>query len=259
MGIASLVALAPAARAEGAPPAPAPPAAQADDTDKKPPRPPLPPLPEAKPVPWEEHAEIGGGVAFAEVLSTQAGDGKPTPVRLRPGVGGHVRLAWHLLRYLDFTGYMVEADHPLTMPSGSIGIPGSFANASAHSYFFGGRLSPTLPIGDRVRLWATVGGGWGLVAYPDLTVTAPGGSPFTIRGRTSTIVEIPLGLGASFEIVPRWLRIYAELTGSFYPSQIGAALEIGQAVDDTGRIRNVGPMPHLDGGFTQTIGLSLLL
>ncbi len=248
----SLAALAPHARAEG-PPAPA--SSAAPDNEERTPRPPLPPLPEPKAVPWEQHVEIGAGVAFVEDLSSNA-----TPVRLRPGVGYHVRLGWELLRYLSFTGYVVEADHNLVTPSGSLGFTGTITSPAAHSYFFGGRVSPTLPIGDRIRLWATVGGGWGVVAYPRLTVTAKGdGAPFTIDARTSDVVEIPLGVGASFEIIPRWLRLHTELTYSFYPSQIGDALQTGQAVDGLGKLRDVGPMPHLDGAFTQTLGLSLIL
>jgi hypothetical protein len=267
----SLAALAPAARADTppAPPtAPAPASAKApataaaappDDDEHKPPRPPLPPLPARKPLVWEQHIEVGVGVAFAEDLSTTAADGSPTPVRLEPGVGFHVRLGWELFKYLSFTGYMVEIDHALVLPSGSLGVAGTYADASAHTYFFGARVSPTLPIGDRVRLWATAGGGWGLVAYPALEVTPPGGAALTIRARTADVVEIPVGLGASFEIIPRWLRVHAELTYSFYPSQLGDATGTGQTVNDAGKIQNIGPMPHLDGAFTQTLGLSLLL
>jgi hypothetical protein len=255
----SLAALAPAARADTPPAPPAPDAERA-------PRPALPPLPEAKPLPWEQHAEIGAGIAFVEnISSTTAGDGSVTPVRLRPGVGFHVRLGWELFRYLTFTGYMVEVDQTLVMPAGSLGFTGAVVGPAAHTYFFGGRVSPTLPIGDRARLWATVGGGWGVVAYPDLTVVQLGGAPsaarapFTIRGRTADVVEIPLGLGASFDIIPRWLRVHTELTYSFYPSQLGDALQTGQAVDGTGMLRSVGAMPHLDGAFIQTLGLSLIL
>jgi hypothetical protein len=186
------------------------------------------------------------------------GEGIPTPVRLRPGVGYHVRLGWELFRYLSFTGYVVEADHDLVLPSGSLGVTGSLTGPAAHAYFFGGRVSPTLPIGDRVRLWATVGGGWGVVAYPALSGTDLHGGSFKIDARTADVVEIPVGLGASFEIIPRWLRIHTELTYSFYPSQLGDALQMGQTID-AGRIVPVGPMPHLDGAFTQTLGLSLIL
>jgi hypothetical protein len=252
----SLAALAPSARADTAPAAG--PQAGPDD-EKKPPRPPLPPLPAPKPLPWEQHLEIGAGVAFAEDLSTTDAGGRTTPVRLRPGVGFHVRLGWELIRYLSFTGYVVEMDHGLVLPSGSLGVAGAFAGASAHSYFFGGRITPTLPIGARVRVWATAGGGWGLVAYPALTVTPPGGTPIKIVARTADIVEIPLGLGASFEIIPRWLRVHTELTYSFYPSQLGDATGVTQAITNAGKIQNVGPMPHLDGAFTQTLGLSLIL
>jgi hypothetical protein len=73
------------------------------------------------------------------------------------------------------------------------------------------------------------------------------------------LVEIPIGVGAAFEIIPRWLRIHLELTGSFIPGQTGAALEHAQTIDPAGKPRDVGPMPKLDYSIAQTIGLSLVL
>ena len=231
----------------------------ADDTVGKPPRPPLPPEPPRKPLPWAQHLEVGGGLAITALLADGTTEGKPTQVHLKPNAGFHLRLSWEVLRYLWFTGYLVEANHALDLPAGSLGLPGTLSGGSAHTYTFGGRISPTLPIGSRVRLWITAGAGWGQVQYPLLTVKQPGHASFTVAERSASIVEVPLGVGAAFEIVPRWLRLHLELTGSLLPSQIGEALEHAQAIDDAGKMRDVGPMPHLAGSIVQTIGLSLVL
>ena len=68
-----------------------------------------------------------------------------------------------------------------------------------------------------------------------------------------------MGIGAAFEIIPRWLRVHVELTGALAPSQTGPAMEHTQTLDAAGKIRDVGPMPRLDATIVQTIGLSLVL
>lgn len=228
--------------------------AHADSTGAAPARPALPPAPERVPPPWEQHLEVGGGLA---IVAMPLGDGKG--VHLDPGAGFHIRLSWEILRYLWFTGYLVESQNGLDLPSGSLGLPGSLSSGSAHTYTFGVRASPTLPIGSRVRLWLTAGAGWGRVMYPDITVSQPGPRSFQVRGRAGNVVEVPLGVGAAFEIIPRWLRVHLELTGSFVPSQTGDAFDDGQAVDGAGKLLNVAPMPRLGASIVQTIGLSLVL
>lgn len=230
----------------------------ADDTAGKPPRPPLPPEPQRTPLPWEEHVEVGGGLAISALLASTPASGQPAQVRLKPNAGFHLRLSWEVLRHLWFTGYLVESSHSLELPPGALGLPGTITGGSAHVYTFGARIAPTLPLGSRVRLWLTAGAGWGRIAYPRLTVTQPGHTWAPVRERAASMVEVPMGLGAAFEVIPRWLRLHLELTGSLLPSQIGEAVESGQTID-TGKKRDVGPVPHLAGSIVQTIGLSLVL
>lgn len=209
-------------------------------------------------MPWQPHVEIGTGLAISEMLASKDGLKQVTPVRFSPYVGFHVDLSWQVFRYLRFTGYMVEHDDPIRFPPGSLGLAGTITGPSVHAYSFGVRFSPTLPLGSRVRLWITAGAGWGRLEYGRLTVTEAG-VPFTIPKRASSIVEIPLGLGLSVELIPRWLSARMELTGAFVPSQTGDALDYTQAIDGAGKMRNVGPMPLLDASFVQTFGLSLHL
>jgi hypothetical protein len=185
-------------------------------------------------------------------------------VRINPAPGFHLDLSWQVLKYLRFTGYLSEHDHSLQLPPGSLGITcptaaSCIAAPNAHFYSFGVRLSPTLPIGKRVRLWLTGGVGWGRVEYDRFTVAAIGGGTYTIPDRPESFFEIPLGLGGSVELIPRWLSLRIELTGAFLPSQIGDALGSTQATNTQGLMMNIGPMPRLDAYFLQTVGLSLHL
>jgi hypothetical protein len=236
-------------------------------------RPPLPPAPAPEPVPWHNHLEFGGGLAVSELLTHTDGSGMKTPIRFHPAPGFHLDLSWQVFRWLRFTGYLQEHDHGMDLPQGSLMLPAGtitvpassqpgwpWPSRTAHMYTFGVRFSPTLPIGSRGRLWLTIGVGWGRIEYPRFAYTDSNG-PATIRERSATLFEVPFGLGGSFTIIPRWLSIHAEVTGSFIPSQSGDALDqsAGQFIDGSGNMRNLGPMPKLDAAFTETIGLSLHL
>jgi hypothetical protein len=237
----------------------APPAAPKDPADEKPPRPPLPPLPPSQPLPWEQHGEIGFGPALVIKPVHLDGDRKPTPVRIQPGVGFNIHISWQIVRYLRVTGYVVESRHTLKFPQGSLGLPGEITSDSMHAYTFGLRLSPSLPLGTRARVWATVGAGWGRLEYPRLTVTEATKGSYVVRERAAAVAEVPLGAGGSFELIPRWLALQLEVTGALVPSQISDAMREGQAIDSAGKMRGVGPMPRLDASIATTLSLSLLL
>lgn len=230
-----------------------------DVADDKPARPALPEAPPRASLPWQEHAEVGGGLAIVALPSSVDGDRRPTLARLGTDVGFHIRLSWKVMEHLWFTGYLVESRHPLDLPAGSLGVPGTFAGDHAWMYTFGARLSPTLPIGSRVRLWGTAGAGWGRIEYPRLCPQEPCTGQLMIPKRAASILEIPVGGGASFEIIPRWLRLHVELTVSLFPNQQGEALEHTQTIDAAGKMIDVRPMPLLGSAVTQTIGLSLVL
>jgi hypothetical protein len=236
------------------------------------PRPPLPEAPPPQPVPWNHHIEIGVGPVAAEMPVHLDGNGNPTRVRLTPGPGFNIDLSWQIFRYLRFTGYLFEHNHAVDIPAGSLGmeVPEYVHAPSTHVYSFGVRASPTLPLGARMRLWLTAGFGWGYVGYGTLTLagTPPSpcqsplvncSSPTTIHSRAEYMFEIPLGLGGSIEIIPRWLSLRFEIIGAFMPSQTGDALGLGQYIDVLGMKHPVGPMPRLDASFVETVGFALHL
>jgi hypothetical protein len=181
----------------------------------------------------------------------------------------HARI--ELYRYLRFSAYFLRALHDLR-PHGSQRAPQAFGEAGDFTYppllvppvetmVFGARIAPTLPLSSRARSWLTAGVGWGRLHLGRVAGTGGenGLMPPLIRERSGTFVEIPLGLGTSFEIIPRWLSIEIETTGAFIVGQSGKAFETVQAIDAAGIQRKIRPLPLLDGSFVQTLGLSIVL
>jgi hypothetical protein len=169
-----------------------------------------------------------------------------------------------VFRYLRFTGYLVERDNALDLTPGALGVPGTISPSSVHVYTFGVRVSPTLPLGPRARLWLTAGAGWGYMGYGRMTVDETSTCDtamtcVTLPARSATVFEIPVGMGGAIEIIPRWLSAHAEVTGAFMPSQVGDALEHLQYIGADQLSHDLLPMPRVDASFVGTLGLSVHL
>jgi hypothetical protein len=197
-------------------------------------------------------------VAFVTRLASADDEGNASDIRYRWAVGYGVHGRWDVLRFLRFTAYFVSARHDVALPPGALGLRGKLSLDSVSTYSFGARLSPTIPWSSRARSWVSVGGGWGRLELGQMRVTQ-GGGVFTVKERSASFVEIPLGLGTSFDIIPNWLSVELEVTGAFALGQEGDALRPAQAIDAQGRKLSVGGFPELDATFVQTLGLSLIL
>jgi hypothetical protein len=224
---------------------------------------PAPPKDEVKtaPLPWLEYVSLGGDAALIARPISQTADGA-TGMRLRPTLGFGVHGRVNIFKYLGFTGYFVDARHSLLLPTGALGVNSVVTQdgKSVQTYVFGARLSPTLPIGSRGKVWVTGGVGWGHLDYPRMTAAdSIANSEFTIRERRDSFGEAPFGAGASIDLIPRWLRLEIEATGSFAFGQQGSATQHAQAIDAAGRKRDIGALPRLGATFVQTLGLSLIL
>jgi hypothetical protein len=239
--------------------------AGADDAPLPPPseaRPPPAPEPAPAPVPWQQHIQVGGGVAFSQMLTSANAD----HVRFTPAVGFDVKLSFWLLRYLGVTGYVVEHDDPLVLPPGALGLS-ALNPTSAHTYSFGVHAAPTTTFGSRVRMWLIAGVGWGHIQYGTMTFAGTSSTCSTtaincnviLPARSESFFEIPVGLGGSVEIIPRWLSLRLEVTKSFLPSQTGDALQMGQYINAQGLMANFNPMPSLDATYVETLSLLLHL
>lgn len=232
----------------------------------RPPRPPLPPAPRPAPLPWARHIEIGGDVALvSRPVSTETG-GEPTRVRYEPAIGLGLHARWEIVKHLRFSAFFLHATHDLALMPGALGLPGTITGAprkneapTMRTITLGARLAPTLELSPRARSWLSVGIGYDRFDVSRMYVHEPGREPFIVRERGTSFLEVPLGLGVSFDLIRNWLTIELESSGAFLLGKGGDATRMGQAVDSQGHRRAVGALPRPQASFVHTLGLSLVL
>lgn len=82
---------------------------------------------------------------------------------------------------------------------------------------------------------------------------------YRIDARSGVFVEIPIGLGASYELIPKWLAVQGQLRVAPLVKQSGDLFDTVQIVDNFGQIDTTGPMPTQTVSASALLGLSLLL
>ncbi len=230
------------------------------------PRPDLPDLEPAPKLPWQRHGELG--IDFAWVSRPFAKglvDNAVQHYKAFPALGVH--LHWALWRWLHVHPYFIWGPHPTDVTPGSLSTtsPSSISPATTfdglkvQSFVFGAKLAPTWQINERWRAWFSFGVGYGRYGFKGMTATEPGGKPFAIPDRDGVFVELPIGIGASVDVVKRWLAVTYEASGAPIVGQSGQAHEATQAVDASGKTRDVGPFGAIQASFVQTIGLAIIL
>lgn len=179
-----------------------------------------------------------------------------------PGItyGAHAQLL--SARWLRFSLYYLHARQPLEVPGGAFG---GFQTAQLESgfltsYVLGARLQPTLNLGSRLHLWVSAGAGWGKVTAPAMTLesTSPERSAL-VAPREGVVVELPFGVGGSFDIIERWLAVSVDATYTSQTKQSGSIYGTSQAVDSTGQLVEIGPLPKLGPGMTATASIVIEL
>ena len=237
----------------------APPAAPGAPEDKLPPRPPLLEVTASEGLPFTRHIDFGVDAAFVFRFAENASVGTGANPSYEPALGFGVHGRIMLARYLGFTGYFVDSSHTVSLPSGSLGLQGQLDTAKLDTYAFGARLTPTYPINERLRVWLTAGFGWGRLELRRMEVTPPGQSSYVVRERADSFLEVPFGIGGSYDVIRNWLALDLESTVSIASDQQDESWASMQAVDASGRRVAVGPMPPISASFVQTLGFSLIL
>ncbi len=213
---------------------------------------------ELQTLPREHRVDIAMQALLVTRLAESEIDGRETGIAYdpAPGVGAGLRVIVH--DYFQVGAGWTWATHSLTMQKGALGIDGSIEMNSVTSYSLAVRLMPTLPLGDRVRLWASAGVGWGRHYYPPMHVEDASGS-YTVRDRAASFIDFPLGLGGMVELLPGWISLDLDVTAAPCLPEDGSARIPITVLDGAGRRKNVGPMPGATVTFIQALGLSVLL
>lgn len=155
--------------------------------------------------------------------------------------------------WLSFALYHLRASHSINLPAGAAGLDyQSIDMGTVFTYSLGARLEPTYPVTDSFRAWLSVGVGWGRMSLDKVTVNEAARS-YTIRERTGVFVEVPVGIGAAYEVIPNWLTVQAEADVAHLSKQSGKLYDPTPYVDSNGTVDTAGPFP------TQTIAASFFV
>ncbi|HEU4535797.1 MAG TPA: hypothetical protein VFS00_16840 [Polyangiaceae bacterium] len=241
--------------AEGGTPAPA----RSEPARVTSPRPPAPPDVYLQPrKPREIMLEIGPSVLY-ESRTTRGGDGPAYKDALAFSFAARARL----FSWLYVGARYRTVAHILYLPPGSFGLPGQEFDDSRRTYVrsLDGYLHPTVQPFESLRVWATIGLGWGQITMPPILTTKPAQGS-TLPPRRGVFGDVPLGLGVAYTLPWRWLTLSAE--GLFEPVfyQEGGMYEPSTYVDRANGALNTAlatPMPKLRHSTAGVIGLSFAL
>lgn len=238
---------APPAPPSAAPLAEAPPARPAPLTDD---------LPEAS-IERGRHVDIGATFVFTSPISNSL-EAEPTRLRYEPGPGVSAFARIVLFDYLHAAAVFSWGIHPIDADAGALGVAGTLDAGPMTSYRLEAHALPTLPLGERVRLFGIVGVGWGRLEIGPMYAESAGGRTL-IRGRGASYFDVPLGLGASIELIPKWMGLDMAIWGAPTFAKDGTAHTSLVVIDGAGQKQAVGPLPEVPVWFVQSVGLSLLL
>jgi hypothetical protein len=227
-----------------------------------------PPLANWKPPPppvWRRRIEVGGSMLLVHRPFNKALAG--TDTSYRPALAWGLHLHWNIFSFLRFSPYFIDAHHSLRFGKGALAVAAerpisataTIDSESVRTFVFGAKFAPTWNLSKRARVWLSAGVGWGRFEFPKIQIVESGQPTFDVNERDGVFVEVPVGLGVSFDVIPRWLAVEYQFSAAPVLGQSGNAHEAVQAVDPDGTVRNVAGFGAIEASFTQSIGLSILL
>ncbi len=207
--------------------------------------------------PTGRHVDIGSSFVFVSPIANSL-EREPSKVHYDPGVGVAVSGRIVLLPYLHAAAVFSWAAHTVDTDRTALGVTGGLVSGPLTAYRLEAHALPTLPLGERVRLFAILGLGWGRLEVGAMRAADAGGV-FVVRGRGASYFDVPAGLGGSVELLKGWLSLDGMFWAAPTFAKEGTAHTPIQAYDSAGKAVNIGPLPEVPVWFVQSVGLSLLL
>ncbi len=119
-------------------------------------------------------------------------------------------------------------------------------------------MAPAIYAGDRVNVFGLVGVGF-LASSIGATELFVGANRAVIADRERWHFSVPVGGGASFQLVPGWLDLGVRLWISPTFGEGGDGSTAGTVYDGAGSTRALAPMPTIPLWITQTATLGMVL
>lgn len=199
---------------------------------------------------WVEVGILGGGV-----LRSSSSEGIRYPSGATWGVYARPELASWLgvrLSYRQEKISVAVSEGAFDTPSASYDF--DFEQPALSVISFGARLEPTWVIHPRFRAFGIVG-----ISWMRMRAEAPRAAGFWLEGsRTSTELNLPLGVGAAVELLPNWIQLGLSVTYGFSFDRRGPAWEPLQAIVDGG-ISYLAPLPEFSNVMDALLTLGVIL
>lgn len=199
--------------------------------------------------------ELGPTVAHVQRMSAAPTHGVRSTSALAPGLLGRLSL----LPWLALSFRYTRSFHTIELSSGALGTDVAPLQAASQLQVttLQGALQPTWQVHPRLRLFGSLGLGWGSVIAPAIRIGEL--SPSTLRQRRGVFIEAPIGLGLSWWALPRWLSVSYE--ASFAPAfgSSGDAYTPDTYVNPQGLNAVASPMPTFRGSAYHHFTLALTL
>jgi len=176
-------------------------------------------------------------------------------VRYRSAAGFEVQARWELMSFVRLATYVDHASHDFEFSPGALGRTGKLSVDPVSTYTLGARLQPVWHIRENVQAWADAGLGWGRWKVGRMTVDEPGQPSFEVRERSNSMLQFPLGAGASVDVIPRRIGIQLELRGAMVRDLGGDAGSSIAAIDGSGHRTLVGGLPAFTATFVGALGV----
>lgn len=199
--------------------------------------------------------ELGPDVAFVQRLSASSAAGASAKAALAPGMLGRA----YLWPWLGLTVRYNRAEHTLVLEPGALqtGAAALEPAADLQVTTLQAALQPTVQIRPTLRLFASAGLGWGSVIAP--AIRLPGATLSSIRQRRGVQVEVPLGVGLGWWVLPRWVNISYEASLAPAYSSSGDAYSTDIYVNQQGKNAFVGPLPRFTTSAYHHLSITLTL
>jgi hypothetical protein len=169
-------------------------------------------------------------------------------------IGAHVRI--ELREWLGLRLFFLYGQHGVTIASGNLGLPGQDVQQPDIAVTqLGARLEPTWVVTPRLRLWAGLGAAWARAEAPRPML---GGTGALTAEREGVFLELGGGLGASFDVVPRWLTVWTSASIAAVVDETGDLFNRQQAVAPD-RILVIDGLPEMSGALSAVLGVGLIL
>ncbi|MCU0691662.1 MAG: hypothetical protein MUF54_09695 [Polyangiaceae bacterium] len=207
--------------------------------------------------PTSADVSVLGGLVVRTATSDAALN--PNAIGYDLAAGWGVQARAHVLPWLRASGYYVHSQHDINLPRGAAHIDYRSIDLSPlDSFSLGFRIEPTCPVTDRLYASLSVGAGWGRLTTDRMTVREASRS-YVVQERAGVFVELPVGVGLSYVLLPSWVAVRAEATIATNIKQSGKLFESVAYVDSTGALGSVGPMPTQGLSSAFLFGATVLL